>query len=59
MKSENKKFLTYEELIELAKKNYNKGGDGVVECWDKNTFNEYIKMFGGITKRVAMQIIRA
>lgn len=36
-----KNGLTYEELIDLAKKHYNDGGDGVVECWDRNTFDSY------------------
>lgn len=50
--------VTYEELIELAKKNYNKGGDGIVECWDRNTFDSYVKECGPITKKVAMRLVR-
>lgn len=54
-----KNGLTYEELIDLAKKHYNDGGDGVVECWDRNAFDSYVIMFGPITERVAMSIIKA
>ena len=54
--SKAKKGLTFEELIELAKKYYNKGGDGVVECWDENTYNTYVGQFGPITRKVAMSI---
>lgn len=34
------KFLTYQELMDLALKNYNKGGDSTYECLDEATFNE-------------------
>ena len=54
-----KNGLTYEDFIALAKKHYNAGGDGVVECWDKSVFDTYVSMFGPITKRVAMSIIKA
>lgn len=53
-----KKALTYDELIDLAKKNYNKGGDGVFECWDERTFNEYVKEFGQLTKTSALKMFR-
>jgi hypothetical protein len=57
MKTEKtKKGLTYEELIELAKKHYSKGGDSTVECWDINTYNTYVEQFGPITRKVAMSI---
>ena len=52
------KPVTFEELIELAKKHYNKGGDGIVECWDRHTFDEYVRMFGPISKRAAMRLVR-
>ena len=52
------KALTYEELIELAKKNYSKGGDSVYECWDENTYKEYVDLFGPITKSKAMAMFR-
>lgn len=48
--------LTYEELMELARKNYNKGGDSVYECWGKEEFNEYVKEFGPITKEKAYKL---
>ena len=52
------KAMTYEELIEYAEKHYNKGGDSVVECWDKKTFDIYVKEFGPITKRRALQMFK-
>lgn len=52
------KVLTFEEFIEYAQKHYNKGGDGFVECWEKRDFDEYVGMFGGITKRKALQMFR-
>lgn len=52
------KELTYEELIDYAKQHYCKGGDSVYECWDERTFNEYVQMFGEITKRKALQMFR-
>ena len=48
--------LTYEELMELARKNYNKGGDSVYECWGKEEFDEYVKEFGPITKEKAYKL---
>ncbi len=58
-KAEENKTLSYDELISLARKHYNDGGDGIVECWDENTYNTYIKEYGPITTKVAMQIIKA
>lgn len=52
------KALSYVELIEYAKKHYTKGGDGVYECWDERTFNDYVKMFGPITKSKALNMFR-
>lgn len=48
--------LTYEEFIELARANYDNGGDGYFECWDRAIFDEYIEMFGSITKERAMSM---
>ena len=48
--------MTYEELMTLALKYYNKGGDGVYECWDRRTFNDYVAEFGGITEEVALKM---
>ena len=50
------KNLTYKELIDLAKKYYNRGGDGFVECWDEAMFNDYVKDFGPITKAKALRM---
>lgn len=50
--------LTYSEFIEYAKQHYCKGGDSFFECWDEQTFNEYVKLFGEITKRKALQMFR-
>ena len=52
------KALTYEEFIALAKENYNKGGDVAVECWEKYQFDEYVEMFGPVTKTKTMQMFR-
>ena len=34
------KYLTWEEMKALAMKHYNHGGDGIVECWDEEVYNE-------------------
>ena len=52
------KGMTYEELLDYAKQHYNKGGDGIYECWDERTFNEYVSLFGPITKRGALEMFR-
>ena len=51
--------LTYAELVALARENYNKGGDGYVECWDERTFAYFVKEFGPITKARALQMFAA
>lgn len=33
--------LTYEQLMDLALKNYNKGGDSTYECWDERDYAEH------------------
>ena len=48
--------MTYEELMALALKYYNCGGDGVYECWDKQTFNEYVAEHGEITREDALKM---
>ena len=50
------KPLTYEELISLALEHYEKGGDGVYECWDESAFNEYVNLFGPIYKKDALKM---
>jgi hypothetical protein len=52
------KELTYEELIQFALENYSKGGDGVYECWDRQTFDEYVAEFGPITKKSALKMFK-
>lgn len=52
------KCLTYEELIAFAKKHYHEGGDGIVECWDENTYREWISLFGILTEKDAEMLIR-
>lgn len=56
MAAEAEKPLTFEELQTLAMENYNNGGDGIVECWDERTFNDYVNEFGPITKEKAMEM---
>ena len=48
--------MTYEELMALALKYYAFGGDGVYECWDRQTFDEYVAEFGEITEEVALKM---
>ncbi len=52
------KGLTYDELMELALKHYNKGGDQTYECWAKSDYEEYVKLFGPITRRDALEMFR-
>ena len=52
------KALTYSELMDYALKHYDKGGDATYECWDERTFNDYVAMFGPITKAKALQMFR-
>lgn len=52
------KALTYEEFIALAKENYTKDGDVVVECWERYQFDDYVRMFGPVTRTKALQIFR-
>jgi hypothetical protein len=50
--------MTYLELINLATKNYNHGGDFVVECWSENDFNDYCAEFGPMTEEKAFALFR-
>lgn len=52
------KTLNYNELIEYARQHYNKGGDAIFECWDEQTFLEYVELFGPITKRKALEMFK-
>ena len=49
-----KKSLNWKEFYKLALRNYENGGDGIVECWDENTFNKYVNEFGPITEKAAL-----
>lgn len=50
--------LTYNEFMNLALANYTKGGEVFYECWEEYQFNDYVNMFGPVTKRVAMQMFK-
>ena len=52
------KVLSYQEFMDLSIQYYAKGGDGYYECWDEKTFDEYVKMFGGITKSKALNMYK-
>ena len=52
----NEKALTFDEFQAFAMNHYNSGGDSVVECWDEQAFDEYVKEFGPITKKDALSI---
>ena len=45
--------MNYQEFMAYAKKNYNNGGDAIVECWDEKQFNEYVAECGPMTKERA------
>ena len=42
----------------MARENYAKGGDVVVECWEKYQFEDYVKLFGSVTRARAFQMLR-
>lgn len=50
--------LSFDEFMALANENYSNGGDSIVECWDERTFNEYVSMFGPVTKGKAMKMFK-
>jgi hypothetical protein len=52
------KGMTYAELMEYARAHYASGGDGVFECWDERTFDDYVRDCGEMTKRKALQLFR-
>lgn len=52
------KELSYEDFIAFSQKHYYIGGDAVVECWDRKTFDKYVSMFGPITMQKANEIIQ-
>lgn len=52
------KALTYGEFIAFAKENYHKGGNVAAECWERYQFDEYVKLFGAVTKTKALRMFR-
>lgn len=52
------KSLTYAEFMELARKNYTKGGEVFFECWEEYQFDDYCNMFGAITEKKALQMFK-
>lgn len=50
------KGMTYEELMSFAKDHYNEGGDATFECCDRRWFDDYVKQFGPMTKRKALEM---
>ena len=51
--------LTFAELMELARENYNKGGDSYAECWDERVLAYFVKEYGPITRERALQMFAA
>lgn len=51
--------LTFDQFMELARENYDKGGDGYADCWDERTFAYFVKEFGPITKARALEMFAA
>ena len=45
--------MDYNEFMAYAQKNYNKGGDAIVECWEEKQFDEYVAECGPMTKEHA------
>ena len=53
------KYLDYESLMALAMKHYANGGDCVVECWDRKTFDEYCRQTcGPMTEQDALDLFQ-
>lgn len=50
--------LTYNQFIGLANKYYDKGGDSYVECWDEQTFRNWVNEFGPVTLKQALKWFR-
>ena len=50
--------MSYEEFIDLAMTNYEKGGDSFVECWEQTEFDEYVSTHGSITKAKARKMFK-
>ena len=52
------KELTWEEFYNLALRNYTKGGDSFVECWNQLTFDCYVEGCGPLTEQVALEMFQ-
>ena len=55
--NDDRRPISFPELMEMAKDKYNEGGDGIVECWDENTYKAYVKEFGPMKKADADMLI--
>ena len=53
------KELTYQEFMNLALQNYTKGGMVFYECWEEYQFNDYVQMFGSVTKQGAVKMFES
>ena len=42
--------LTVKKVKEIAKKNYNNGGDTIIECWDNKNIQDFIDGTGEYNK---------
>ena len=51
--------LSFDEFLGLAKKHYRDGGADVLECWDQQSFDIYVEMFGPMTMKKALGIFRS
>ena len=50
------KALSYEELVEYARAH--KGGYYLINRFDKSAFDEWVSLFGPITKKAALRLFR-
>lgn len=55
---EDKKGITFEELMKLAVRYYMQGGSEIIEFWDKNSFDEYEKEFGPMSRETAIKLMK-
>ena len=53
------KAMTWSEFRALAIKNYNNGGDAVIECWTESDFDEYVQEFGPMTQEKALAMFES
>ena len=50
--------MNYTEFMAYAQANYNKGGDAIVECWERSDFDAYVNEFGKMTKEAAQDLCK-